>query len=299
MVDNGLLKYYPKYSDEFGRLRYDNIKKANIKNISHRRTIVKSRIREGLFRKGDTFYYQKQLGGFYSKDRNEAEDFVDAEVLLSQIYAKAGFNTAIYLPTIDKNNLLGVVSNDISTKQSQTMQNFGNLIICNPYEYGRGISEKDLKLQQYFEEKAFRDYVKMHVFDVACGNPDRHGNNFFVDVKRTGSGLPVAEEVRLFDYGHSICYLNNLYNLQVESYCFCNGLGNGNTKTKKEMIEEFKNNEYVNMFYTPVQLSEMLGGIDVIETAKDIKQTINYEIDDGLASNYARIIEDTAELLIK
>lgn len=299
MIDNGLLKYYSKYSDEFGRLRYDNIKKAGIKNISHRRPIIKSRIREGLFRKGDVFYYQKQLGGFYSKDRNEAEDFVDAEVLLSQIYAKAGFNTAIYLPTIDKDNLLGVVSNDISTKQSETMHDFYNLIMCNPYEYGKGVSEKDLKLQQYFEEKAFRDYVRMHVFDVACGNTDRHGNNLFVDVKKTESGLLVAEEVSLFDYGHSICYLNNLYNLQVGSYCFCNGLGNGNIKTKQEMIEEFKNNEYVNMFYTPVQLSEMLGNIDVVGTAKDIKQTTNYEIDDDLVTKFARLIDDTAESLIK
>ena len=67
----------------------------------------------------------------------------------------------------------------------------------------------------------------------------------------------------------------------------------------QQMIEEFKSNELVNRFYNPSELSEMLGNIDVVETARDIKETINYEIDDGLVTKFARLIDDTAEGLIK
>ena len=191
---------------------------------------------------------------------------------------------------------MGVISNEIKSTDSKSKLFFAELAdkayesYKEPYDVGCKYTEKELALQSYFKEKALKDYVTMHILDVACGNTDRHDLNFFVDVVKDDNNLPVIQGIRLFDYGHGGMAYSNL---------FVNGLGNGRLKNKAEMIEEFKTNEYVNMFYTPTEMSEMLGNIDVVETARDVKETINYEIDDGLVTKFARLIDDTAESLIK
>ena len=300
MIDNGLLKYYPEYFDEFGRLQFDTLKIKSKESFNGRHSVIKVQLKNKLFSKENSniFYFHKSLGRNLGNSRGVQVDIADNEVLLSQIYTMLGLKSAIYIPTIDKDNVLGVVSNNMVTPNSQTMLGFSlstNLLESYenykfPYDCFKNYSEKELFLHKYFEEKALKDYVKMHVIDVACNNTDRNVGNFYVDVIFDENNMPKIHDIRLFDYEMS--------GLQSAGF-FKNGLGNGNLKTKEQMIEEFKTNEYVNSFYTPAQLAEMLGNIDVIETARDIKQTINYEIDDGLASNYARLIDDTAEALIK
>ena len=301
MIDNGLLKYYPEYFDEFGRLQYFRFRKINEKSIPCH-DVKKAQLKDKFFTKVNlgTFYYEKDFIEDYSYI-NAHKDKANSEILLSQIFANEGFNTAIYLPTVSEDKITCAVSNDISKPNSMLMVDYVDLAqktyenFKNPFRNDKSYSPKELCLQTYFKEKALRDYVKMHVLDVACGNIDRDFRNFIVDVEEDENNLPIIQDIRLFDYAQA-----GLYSYPEYSYlCFVNGLGNGKSKNMQQMIEEFKSNELVNRFYSPSELSEMLGNIDVVETARDIKQTINYEIDDGLVTKFARLIDDTAEGLIK
>ena len=308
MIDNGLLMYYPKYADEFGRLKFSSLKRLDEKKVDgflNNNFVAKSRLKKGfIFHKDTPFYYEKLYGSLNLLDRTRAEDKVDMEVLLSQIYANVGLDTAIYLPTINRNRV-GVVSNNIVAPQVCTYFEFVSIMKkSNPnfkpnYDMFRKFKTKELMLESYFQKKPLEDFVLMHALDCACGNIDRHANNFFVSYERNENGVPVINGIKLFDYGDSETYINEESSRPDNIYSFCNGLGGPVKLSRPKLVDELKNNEFVNNIYTPVQLAKKIGEVDVFKTAEDVYQTTNYEIDSTLLDKLALCIDDTAEQLIK
>ena len=116
MYDNGLLKYYKEKSKAKTLVNKKNLLNDNNENVY---IPLHGNVRVVTLPEGD----------FYIKEVSKRER--DAEVLLSQIYAKAGFTTAIYTPVGAKGLYSSVASNNIKQGKnlvSQKMYNSNNQV---------------------------------------------------------------------------------------------------------------------------------------------------------------------------
>lgn len=284
MHNNGLIGRFPEFIDKDGFL---DVKKIATSKV-HWKKVEKIKAREGNF-----------SGVFYTKKCYDGEH--DAEILLSQIFADFIPNTAIYTPA-KIGNEIGVISNDIS-KDSKTMDWFlekkSKINEKIPYISGSCYSLEQIRFDKLFTEQGLKQYIDMHLLDVACGNIDRHVCNF--NVETTNFVLPSFKKVtavRPFDFGFSINLLTAKEE-DVEDYDFKNGLGGYSTLSRGQMIHMFKTNELVQSFYTNAQMSEMIGGIDVHQKVEDIKDAIGYEVSQDFEDKLCNSLNYVAEELIK
>lgn len=281
MQDNGLLKYYKdKHASKPGYL-----------TLSDYPFKISLEIEEdyGCVR---TMYERNKK--YYFKLVNRGE--VDAELLLSQIYARAGFKTAIYTPL----NPTGVISQSVMGDKCQVARQF---FLSKAMQEKDSFSAKDqqalsdkLMPQAYRDFKIYshnftkdcaREYLKMRIFDVATQNSDRNIGNYIVRQNSQGLG----SEILSIDYGASGCI--NRPNKYFSSL-------DGQVKnTADEIIELFKTSEEINKFVSPSEMAEQIGSINVEETAKDIKQTIGFELEQFFVNEISYSMDQTAEALIK
>ena len=269
MEDNGLLKYYKsKYHSEDGYLNSKDIKFKHVQNLLDTDNICKVDV---------------DKKPYYIKEPHFICE-TDAEVLLGQVYAKAGLKSAIYLPINMHGKygiFKGVVSNDV-LKNGKTASEFcDSMTILSSFPTK---TQKDTELiEEYFERKVLKQIVALHALDVASFNIDRSLHNFGFEVKDD-----VATGVSTFDNG--ICFETiKGYKIAKDNFSgqasylgkfdFYNYLGNLGNKTRKDMIETIKTNETVNSLVTPGEISEMIGGINIPKIADDIKDTIGFEVD--------------------
>lgn len=281
MQDNGLLKYYrQKHARESGKLRLSTAPfKLNLEYYDGYGTVR-------------AMYDNNQKYFFKFVDKRE----VDAEVLLSQVYAKAGFTTAIYTPL----DPVGVISQRVDDDSCKIAKKF---FMSKASQNIEGFSKEDKKLikenmvptayrvfenyKDLFTPECVRDYLKMKIFDVASNNSDRNMGNYFVRENEEGLG----GELLLIDYGGS----GNPFRPPK----FYSSLDGDVISTKQEIFDSFKNKEVLHQFVNVSELAEQIGGVDVVGVATDIKQTINYEVDKTFVDKIATSMEQTAETLIK
>lgn len=285
MYDNGLLKYYPTLSTEDGCLKIEkltrlwNFEDADIKKVN---------VREGFF-SGLTYYVK------FNRERG-----IDAEVLLSQISTKLGFDSAIYLPCVDNKNNYGVVSNNVCELGTMTMKQYSkymkflNPSFKSPYR-NKGLDIDKIELDKYFSKDAIKDYISMHYFDAFTSNVDRHDENFYIDTKLdVPNKLLKVENIKLIDYGISKLYLG-----LPDRYGYINGLGGEESLYASQMLEKLKTDDYVLQYVKPEEIAEKYGSFDVQDVADDIENTTGYQI----SKNYTIGLQDRfyslAEELVK
>ncbi len=288
MEDNGLVKYYnskgwakhlldANKNPEFYKLAKD-LMKFNVMNIP-------------------------TSGNYYLKKASAKE--TGAEILLSQIYHKAGFDTALYTP-VGKNGFYGyVLSNDVV--QNKNIQNARIFTFLNSKKAYEGIEDDNIKnqiinnifympqtkqeehtnYQDFITSEAMSSLIQMRVFDVASFNPDRHPNNYqfeIIDNKVVG--------LILFDYGMSgQKYEKN--NLAYYNEFSLDKL------TRQQFVECIKENENVQDFVSLQECAENIGGIDVVQSARDITEDIGYKFSSKFVSTIAKSYDDMAESLIQ
>jgi len=259
---------------------------------------------------------------------------MDAEILLSQVYAKAGFDTALYVPaTLHAKSgyeTFGVISNDISGKRTFSLK--PNFCGDNFYErdrmnfhgekvrqdrkddigdngyffrdfvlYNKLQSDPD-KAPKFFTPKACREMIKMRLFDLATFNGDRHTGNMFcnINIRKHVTGIS------LYDYGWS----GDVYQQYKEDgadiygwdYKYCNEFPESEEhssyvfgKTRFSMASEFRSNETLAKYFSNDELVDTLHKIDIKATARDIEDTIGYEVDPGYQDKLCESIEKLAE----
>lgn len=280
MEDNGLLKYYPEYSNNEGYLKINEL--CNLRFSMHED--VKQGVLSGL--------------KFYTKFNREYA--MDAEILLSQIAYLLGLETAIYLPCVDKRGRYGVVSDDVKKHGTMTMRQYSNIMKLKHSSYkspyaNNCLETRDLNLDKFFSKEAIVNYIGMHYFDVFTCNVDRHDENFFVDTKFDfPSKLLTVQGLKLIDYGISRSYVG-----LEDIYGYYNGLGGGNDLNALELIEKLKTDEFILQYVSPVDMAEKFGNFNVKSVVEDIENTTGYDI----AKNYTIGLQDRfyslAEELVK
>lgn len=296
MEDNGLIKYY--------------------KNFKRGRDLTNPKLHDG-FSFGMVRTKSDELqaclttpeGSYYVKTADKKQR--DAEVLLSQVYAKAGLKSAIYLPAGHISKYRCVVSNDIAKKEniviakdyfsdirSKVLNGVtfdSNTIACNSFYMPQKKENAQVDYQKYITPDAMRNLQKARAFDLASFNIDRHHLNYFL--KTQGD---LVTDVILIDHAMSgeIFKNRNLVNDWLELSMYYSEFFYGK-HFKDEIISSFKTNEVVQDFITPQELAESLGSVDILDTARDIRGTIGYKINQEYVDCIAKSFDDTADQLMQ
>lgn len=319
MIDNGLLKYYPFSATRDGFLKMRDIRYKFLESSA--------------FNSAHKYSYDE--GKFYFK--KEGSDEIDSQVLLSQIYKKVGLNSAIYLPGLSPQNYRGTISNDISSSSNINGKDFFSklyeiypkeVIDAELIKHTKSIApnlesalKSDSKLRsnvmfisknvykntlaqyenlennpfdfvEFFTKDGMRDFIKMHLFDTASGNIDRNASNFYFELNDQGKICGVTT------IDHSVSQDSILFDHPDASIYF-NFLGEPCETNRSGMIYELKENETVQDFLPASEMAEMVGNVDVVETAKDIKRETGYSIDpeyiDELSISYERLANELAK----
>ena len=287
MQDNGLLKFYRYRAYREGFL---DTKQLRLKEESS--SMFDSAVR-----------CKSPTGSFYKKFRYYfPKDMADAEILLSQVFSKAGLNSAIYIPAEDGKNKF-LLCNDLTGENTIRARDFHEIIaeqtkietasvtsfMAQPYSTGADIVK-------YFSQKALTQKVKTRILDSATFNSDRQDCNYFYTVNAQG----VADEVVLFDYERSGIESTNCIARGQEvyvSYGYPNDFGE--VLTRKGVVDEIKRNEFVASSVSLPQIAEEIGSVNVPEIALDISRTTGYVVEPRYVDLISKSMNETAEMLMK
>lgn len=290
MHDNGLLKYYSKFADEYGRLKTYEVKDLKLLKNSDNNI--------NTFAKKDG-NISKQ---FFEKKCNPIKSEGYSEIMQSQIFKANGLNSAIYLPSTDKIGSFSVISDDILLDNSKKMYEYivsallNRDYLCNPYDKVCDYKPSEINFEKIFTHNGMKEFILAHALDVAGGNLDRHTGNFGVDVVKDKDGLELVDSLRFYD--HALTFLD--YPKERENlFHFENGLGFGPSKTRGEMIAILRNCPHVSSYYSPNELAEIVGNVDIRGIAKDIKEQTNFIIDNNYLNRAEESYFNTAQDLVK
>lgn len=297
MKDNGLLQYYKssglsangilklsQMGGTFSRLKPQRIKHNVVKVLSSN---------------GKYFYIKSPQ--FYKE--------VDCEVLLGQLYNKAGLRAAVYTP-VDFNHKqskypseVQLISNDVAPTGNDVLASkfFDNHKINSNLStilFPSVLPSKQSVLEQYFDKKARRDLVLMPAMDAACLNTDRSLLNFYVNTRNGKvNGLSVFDNGFCMETIQEVCKFGKYGSDVLDSY-FRHNL-NMQELSIADFIEELKENETINNVITPTEIAEVVGGVNVKGCAEDIEKTIGYKVDSEVVDVFERSINNFAEELTK
>ena len=281
MQDNGLMSYYRNFKNKQGYLKASD--------AGFKFTTDKS--------------YQEYLqtpSGIYFAKRGQ-KDKIDAEVLLSQIYQRAGFVAPTYMPVVSDMGVRMVVSENIKTPTSVealgVVEKIKNAAPTNLNPHFNLFSEKvGVKtLEEYFTPQVLTQMVDMYGFDTASKNYDRNLLNFFLSTSQEGGKV---DGLQTFDFGQSGSAFTGIASgIQDEAKLpYRNLFASGAERNADSMLKQFKTNPVVLSYETPSALAEKIGSIDVVATANDIKQSIGYEVNpqyvDFIASSFNTFAND-------
>ena len=267
MQDNGLLKYYFEHRDGRGFLKTGEIDGHQYSG------------------QGDEQFcsYLKlpQTKRLYIKPCTK--EIADAEILLSQVYSKVGIKTAIYTPAIDKFKKEVLLSNDIENPNTlPAFSLFSKIRNQNPEishpDFIPSKLDKSGLIERYFTPKGFKSGILMTALDVGAGNRDRNITNYFFG--QNGEG--VCDDVWSIDYGNSGLTFDEMRgcpSMTLDELQFYSRFEGEPGLYRGEMIRNLRENPNVNALFGKNELAKTIGSVDVSKTAKDIKETIGYEVD--------------------
>ena len=243
-------------------------------------------------------------GRYYVKETDKMG--VDSEVLLSQIYARAGLKTTIYTPAKDNFGKTVVLSNDIKTPSNTYAYDFfrtlrkdfpGQPMVEGFPSYKS--SFPGANLTKFMRASGIRDYLTMTALDVGCYNDDRHLSNFIFETGPLGR----VKALSVFDYGQSGENFRDAREagstLSEEHLLYPNLFNCGHKLSRACMINQFKNNESTLPYMKPTELAETVGSIDPVAISKDIKGEIGYKISQKYVDTIASSLDNLAEDLVK
>lgn len=282
MVDNGLIKYYRSFRR--GKRLLDANNKSGFSYTEDRqgKRLV---------------YLHSSEGSFYRKVLEKPER--DAEILLSQLYAKAGLKSAIYLPIGENGEYTYVISNDIESENvvmardqdAKIKKDLGDsvyLVADTPFYLPEDSSRVNVDYFKYITKEGMKNLQLKRLVDVGAYNTDGHDENYFYTLE---NGL--ITDVISIDFAMSGRYRENFDLLSYYNEFVKNEL------RRDAMMRHFKENESLHYFVTPDEMAETIGAVDVVNVAKDIKSTIGYKISHKYTDEIASSFEDMAEQLIQ
>lgn len=225
-----------------------------------------------------------------------------AEVLLSQIYAKHGFITAIALPA-DKNR---IITNDIIEKQKGELAY--DFFVRKALQEKDRFSPKAIKKildgscdvvdlksasiprwEELFTKQALASRFRWNAFAIASANGDDHLGNAVVYKNQHD----IAEDIGHYDYGYAGANVRKFSTM--EYLAFYDDLLEID---RISFLTSLAQNEQITKYINPKEVAEELGKVDVLDTATDITQTIGFTPRQSVVDGLARSFEQTAEDLL-
>ncbi len=314
MYDNGLLQYYKTLGSK------DGILDARSLDASENLIVKKGKVKRCSINGGS--YYLKSALRAHKPDRH----YYDAEILLSQIFNKAGIPSAVYLPaTFSDGEFL--VSNDVEKDDVVLASRYLGTSLkvekTKTIPFLASSEEIMVKPTKYYTKNAMRQQTRMRILDTASCNYDRHKNNFFYSLRSSLEATPQQEEERsvgseivdyfrslipnkakdvvAIDFGISGSIIEMLkYGSQYVSLfdLYSNDFGRKPLQ-RDEMIEKIEESEALATLIDKNDFAETIGSLDPIGVAQDIKETIGYTVDNNFTSFLAKAYDDMAETLLQ
>ncbi len=315
MYDNGLLEYYRSLKSRDGFL--DVTPLGVTKNY--------------FFTQKNVAHEQIDGKPFYVKTSSPTHCFskqtCDAEILLSQIYNKAGIPSAVYLPVCNTHASF-LLSNDV--EKPDTVIASSHLIdklaglgtIALPF-----LAQKDeirVNPAKIYTTYAMQQQTKMRVLDAASYNYDRHSSNFFFKLhhapfsaqsitlqKLDGQSSPVTQLVKgmgpnkvqdvvAIDFGVSGSVIGELEkNPYADMFNIYSSDFATFSEPREKIIEEIQTNEKFAALMDKDALAETIGSLDPSAVATDIKETTGYQVDTKMVDILAKSYDDMAEILLQ
>ena len=313
MFDNGLLQYYESLGSQKGILNASGLK------FTPNLEIKKGKVRRGTIN-GKSYYLKSALRA------NKVDmAYYDAEILLSQIYNRAGIDSAVYLPVMFSDGHY-LVSNDVESERSILASKYfyscskGSKILSIPFL----ADKKDLSVNpsKFYTKKAMQQQTKMRILDTATCNYDRHRDNFFykvrqpiVDAKKDdgevteGSSIVdffrgiipnKATDVVAIDFGVSgnIAPLLHFGEEYISIYDHYSNDFSRKLMYRDELINEIAENENLSQLIDKKDFAETIGSINPYSVAQDIQDTTGYAVNQDYTSFLSKALDDMAETLI-
>lgn len=303
MHANEILKHYRGKFDKNGFVDVtDDIVDEDLHSVLHPVTMLKL--------KCGTFYKKLSEMGTYKSQ-------MDAEVLLSQVYHKLGFKTAIYVPAQTDSSQF-ILCNDISGK---------NIVPASDYHFDLAIKHRNLQgsadclfdgdnhdYVPLFSPKILKKRTEMFLTDCAALNYDRVDCNYYYQLK---NGKPV--DIILIDYessGENFSYAQakalkaspktifsdfskDVRSDKSPSFFRDSFQSDFNPMflSRKELIASTKDCKELHGVFDANEFANRLGNVDIKGVAKDIKEEINYKVNDKYVDLLASRFDETAEML--
>ncbi len=314
MYDNGLIKFYNSKNVQNGYLDATSLDlhqcvSTDTRKIERVRIDGSPYILKAVDRLAD-----------YSKASS------DAEILLSQIYCKAGIESALYFPAYNSyGNFL--ITDDVSTDKNMLAGSYLYPYLTEAEIYGLPflLPPKSLKLNpsRVLTKNAMEEQTRMRVLDTASYNYDRHYQNFFYNLQHsmyvpsTSNSLEEdktsaqvmtffrnllpnkANGVVAIDFessgevlakmaeGDEYADYLNIYENDFDFYAV----------SRDEMLNQIRTNESLAEMIDKSELAETMGNLNPKGVAEDIKQTIGYQVDPKVVDELSRSYDEMAELL--
>ena len=282
---------------------------------------------------GKRYYFK-----MHSRDCSIQKSRADAEILLSQIYNKAGISSAIYLPA-DNNGKQFLLSDDVQKPNVQLAMDYINRQYQATGQYKTPfLSNGSNNASLYFTENAMKQQTLLRILDTASFNIDRHTGNIFyvleqddntpacsqnntlgsqiVNVYRSFAGrkdnlsqqdepksLNKADDVIAIDFESSGTLIEKVTLEPSLDYSetfdnYINDFKLGSMK-REEMLEEFRINEKLAELIDKPAVAEVIGSLNPSAVAQDIKEVTGYEIDRKMVDVLSYTYDEMAETLIQ
>lgn len=285
IVDNGLLKYYRGF-----RRGKDLL---NVNRHAGFKFVTKAVGVNNISADGVLHYLVTPEGLYYTKFLSKKE--IDAEVLISQLYPKLGLKCATYLPVGEKSTYTGVVSNDVraidtvpanqhNKAMSNSLDKSIHIVGKNPLHLPYDSNLVNVDYSKFITKNGMRSLQIKRMADTASYNTDGREENFFYVLKDG-----IIDDVVSYDNAMSGPFCEGLTNSYENEFSAHRLYRNG-------MINQFRENETLQTFISPIEMAETIGSVDVIETAKDIKRETGYKVEpqyvDAIARSYESMAED-------
>ncbi len=308
MYDNGLLKYYREKAYKDGVLICEDIP-----GLKHRGGLGRISIFDV---DGHKFYTKVSSYSCGSPKRMQ-----DAEVLISQIYNKAGIKSAIYLPASMFSSSDMVISNDIQSSSVILAEDFLDKVNKESFYYLPNFlfpGIEDVDMSKHFTTHALQQQTKLRIYDIASYNTDRHQGNFFYELEQETQTLDSgnrqtaqsnmsnrADDIVVIDseqsglISHSI--LDSMGDSQDEGSIatfYYNDFYNGRLD-RDAILKQLRDNEHLADLLNKSELAEEMGAISPKSVAQDIKDTIGYEVEPKYVDFLEKSYDEVAETLIK
>lgn len=233
---------------------------------------------------------------YFAKPVNKKE--MASEIFFSRVYKQAGISVADYFPLGKHGFYTHVASNSIHEENKHCVEagtyfcynspralngikgeEARNEIFHNVFYMPKRLEDQHVNYSDFITDDAMKKLQIIRALDVCSKNTDRHGSNYFFVVDENN----IVVDVVCIDFSMSGKNLG----LKHAEYFYYNEF-TADRLCEYELLKKMEDNEVLNTFVSPKELSEEVGAVDLLEVARDVKGDFGFTVPQKMVDNAAR-----------